>query len=241
MFLFLEGIFALGILPLLVIAAFLIAMVVGVTFDRRDHREDAKWWIFGIGFAALTVYGFVSLGWSIEGVWNTVRDWAFWKPFAMYLVFGLVYTAVEFFFDVRRSAKFYRDEWQKHLKDTTRVGRGVDSVERKIADIYRDAQVEGAETATAESVANSFVARFEYKDRIINLKVAGDKITPEPVVNKVELAEHIGAWSLFWPFYLVSLVLGDLLTEVFRIVADILVNLTGRFVKLSFADVFKLN
>lgn len=54
-------------------------------------------------------------------------------------------------------------------------------------------------------------------------------------VNRSELAESIACWTAFWPGYLVSLVLGDVLTEICRRCADVFVALTGGFVKRTFA------
>ena len=54
------------------------------------------------------------------------------------------------------------------------------------------------------------------------------------------LATNVGAWSMFWPFYLMSLIVGDLLAEVFNAVAAVIVSMSGRFVKAVFKDTFKL-
>ena len=59
-----------------------------------------------------------------------------------------------------------------------------------------------------------------------------------PVINRKELAEFIGCWMLFWPAYAVSLLLGDLLTEVCSRLADLLTVLSGRLVRRAFSKVF---
>lgn len=59
------------------------------------------------------------------------------------------------------------------------------------------------------------------------------------MINRPALAEWVGAWTFFWPAYAVSLVLDDLLLKIARIVADLMADLGGRFLRYSFSDVFK--
>ena len=75
---------------------------------------------------------------------------------------------------------------------------------------------------------------------IIKLDVT-DHLTVVPRVDKVELAEHVGAWTMLWPFYAISLIIGDLLQEVFIAVADFLASISGRAVRFAFRDTFKLS
>lgn len=62
----------------------------------------------------------------------------------------------------------------------------------------------------------------------------------EPVINRSRLASFIGCWTFLWPAYAVSLILGDFLVEVFRVIGDFFSKIGGRFVKLTFADTFKV-
>jgi hypothetical protein len=76
--------------------------------------------------------------------------------------------------------------------------------------------------------------------RIIGIEATADGTNIEPKINRQQLAESIGCWTIFWPFYALSLIFGDLLNEVFRIIADLVANISGRFVRMAFKDVFKL-
>jgi hypothetical protein len=99
----------------------------------------------------------------------------------------------------------------------------------------------------SETLANGklavkwFTSQHNEKQKMIYLKQSEDELDVSPVIGKVQLAENLAVWTLFWPFYLISLILGDLLTEIFTIIADFVVHLSGRFVKLSFKDVFNLS
>ena len=270
----------LGLLELLFVSVFFLLLIVGVTFDRRG-KEDVKWWIFGLGLLILGVWqwnhwtfiGDAHVAAVMEGtkvvteardrvvLWDAIRDWSFWKPLAVYLFAGLVYSLVEFFLDVRRSARFYAAEWQKHLAGYDEVpvvdekgevvheekagpfssGR-VKTRRRANAEVYEEVKNKGAASALfnqALKLTNDFVGRYSFRNRIIEIKVASDKVSVEPKVNKVELSEHITAWTFLWPAYAVSLILGDLVVEIFNALADLLVKISGQFVKISFANVFK--
>lgn len=127
----------------------------------------------------------------------------------------------------------------------TITGNEQEAVTREgtIAENYAAVKAKGAEAAEFNGVlANSqqFIQRYSYKNRIIELSLnKTTKVDIEPKINKLQMTEHVTAWTFLWPVYAVSLILGDLLTEIFRVIVDVMVNLSGRFVKLSFADVFK--
>lgn len=217
---------ALGALELIALSVFFIMLVIAVTFDRRGV-ESPKWWVVGGGLALAATYLWWK-DWTFGLIWETVSTWQFWKPFVWFLGAGLLYSVLEFMLDVRRSARRFKDLWDKHID-----GR---------REAYADAKLNGPASADFQKVADStreFVDRFGNKHALVTIVRGEDKISVEPKINKVELAESIGAWTFFWPVYAVSLILGDLLTEVFRVIAEFFVKLSGRFVRMSFADVFK--
>jgi hypothetical protein len=277
----------LGLLELAFVSAFFLLLIVGVTFDRRG-KEDVKWWVFGLGLLVLAVWqwphwtfiGPAHVDAVLEGgkevskaadrtvIWNAVRDWSFWAPVGYYLLGGLVYSLLEFFLDVRRSARFYAAEWQKHLVGYDEIpqvdadGKPVPNPDykddgpfasnrhngkfltrqRPNSEVYEEVRAKGATSGlfnTALKLTSEFVGRYSFRNRIIEIKIASDKVSVEPRVNKVELSEHITAWTLLWPAYAVSLILGDLVVEIFNALADLLVKISGQFVRISFANVFK--
>lgn len=194
---------AFSIFELIFCAVFFLLLIVGASFDRHG-REEPKWWIFGIGFVAALVWFWKD--WSFSGIWAAIQSWTFWQPVCYYFLAGLVYSLLEFGLDVRRSARYYKQQWLDYSR---------------------------------KSDVNDFVNKYSFKNRIIELAKSDETGLPEPRVNKAELAEHIGAWTFFWPAYLLSLIIGDLLTELFDSLSELLVKISGRFVKWSFSDVFK--
>lgn len=62
----------------------------------------------------------------------------------------------------------------------------------------------------------------------------------EPEIEKWVLVKWMSAWTWWWPFYMLSLIFGDLFTEVFRAVTNWLVAISSGIVRRAFADVFKL-
>lgn len=275
-----------GIIELIFIGIFFILMVIGTALDRR-HRESPKWWVLGLGLAAAIVYFWGELDFS--SMWAAVQEWSFWKPFATYLIAGLIYSAFEFVLSVRKMARSHASSWNKFIAgvDTKFYltsdggeravvesnwvvnrdgkyflrtnGRGsndrdgevlkeVEKVSISYRDIFKKAQAVDAsdlDKERAERLLAAYLGRDEY--RLSDLKkdfveVGLNEITydVEPIVNRARLSAFIGAWTFLWPAYAVSLVLGDFLVEVFRVIGDFFSKIGGRFVRFTFADVFKV-
>ena len=263
----------LGLLELLFISVFLIALIIATAFDRRTKNEEPKWYLLGLGLAVVafwywpdfTFFGSPHVA-AVMGtgqdaakvitpafdrvvLWDVVRDWSFWAPLGAYLGLGLAYSCVEFGLTIRRAARHFESLWKSWLASTeaVRMEAGAERIDISHADLIRQARDNGPEWklfSTAVDAVRSFRSNVSLgnsqEDRIIGVAVGADKLTVEPKVNRGELTEHVGAWTCLWPAYGLSLIFGDLLTEFFRIVADIMTNLSGRVVKIAFRDVFKV-
>lgn len=249
---------ALGVLELIFVGAFFLLLVVGASFDRRG-REAPKWYIFGLGFLAITAYYWPNF--TLTGIWTGVTSWAFWQPVGTYLLAGLAYSLLEFVLEVRRTARYYKESWTAALSrkaeikqrdpDTGDILRGAVSQSTRgligdpIMKVMTAREVianreDPSNTTIAREIIDGFITNQCRRYGFVNL-TCGAAGTPEPLIDKLALAESIGAWTFFWPAYAVSLVIGDLLTEVFNVIAEFLVKISGRFVRFSFADVFKLS
>lgn len=247
MYLFIESILALGLLPLAAFGFFVLAMIISVTFDRRETTAP-KWWVFSIGFVALLVYGWLRLDWKFSDVFSFAKSGPILIAIGQYFLAGLVYSLVEFALEVRRSARRYREEWVSATSGSTKHSSKDTSGDNNmtIAEKIADVAVNGAVSRNFNDVhrfAHDFVVQrrsFNGQGSIIKLDIGDDKVTPVPFVDKGNLAASVGAWTFFWPFYAISLIVGDLFTEIFRIASNIIVKLSGRFVRMSFANVFKV-
>lgn len=202
------------------VGIFMLAMIIGCTYDRRD-RESAKWWVFFIGLAAYAVYSW-NTGYRLS--WATFIESELWKFIGIYLLIGLAYSVLEFALEIRRSVRRWKALWIEFRANAKRNKADVD--------------------VNPEDVATSFVASTQrYSNHVIGVAVNPDAKGPDelivPKVDRTRLAEFVGVWMIFWPFYAVSLIVGDLLAEVARIVADVFAKISGRFVRMSFANVFK--
>jgi len=256
-------IFGLGLVELLVFAALAVFLLVGISFDRRG-KEELKWWpvilfvlfLAGWNWSDWTFFGPAHVEAVMDGtkvvtpaydrvvLFSLAQSAAFWTPVAIFLGLGLVYSLVEFLFDIRRSAKFYAAEWAEYLKKTVDIGGSNETVRITISDLLTQARA-GSDNKRlieyAQRVLGEFRQRYSFKNRIVGLEYDEKLFEMNPKVNKAELVDFITAWTLLWPFYLVSLILGDLLTEVFNAIGEFFVKLTGQFVKVTFKDVFKLS
>lgn len=217
---------ALGLIELVLISVFVLGLILAVSFDRQG-KDEPKWVVLGIG---LLVFGIMTWSnWTFAGIGATLLTSAFWMPVVKYLGFGLLYSSLEFVREVRKSAAALKDRWERAMS-------------KRVREVFPDVKEHGAKSEhfnVVNGFVNDFVQRHDSTRTIVGVSKGEDYISVEPRINRGELADCISAWTFFWPFYAVSLILGDLLTEVFRVVADFFVGLSGRFVRLSFKDVFK--
>ena len=276
----------LGFIELIFIGCFFLLMVIGTALDRRNI-EGPKWWFLGLGLLLVVMYYWSDI--TFTSLWATVGTWQFWQPAVVYLVAGLLYSAVEFVFSVRKMAARHRDSWAKFIqqKDETYVtedgqevpagwvgtddrgetfytmmqtrGNGVQTKNgevrrdvKRIRKTYREMLLEGqkvdatdaqkdkaARVLASYSESNSHHMSDLRKD-FVKLELSKGLGEVSVSINRGRLADFIASWTLLWPAYGVSLVLGDFVIEAFRMVGDFFATLGGRFVKLTFADVFKV-
>lgn len=187
-------------------------------------------------------------------LWDAVSTWSFWSPFWMFLGAGLVYSILEFVLEVRRTARRYTKAWSDYLdkrldvkqldsegKPRTEEGtRGSQYITKTLS--VREVMAnrdDKSNDALAGELLESFINNDRSRYGFVDLVLNETKTAPEPKIDKVELASAVGAWTFLWPVYAVSLIIGDLLTEIFNWIADALVAMSGRFVRMSFSDVFK--
>lgn len=216
--------FTLSVWAALAIGVFFIAMVIGCTLDRHNSNEGFKWFVFVIG-----LIGVAAWHWG-EWSWSQLFSAEVWKPVLIYLAIGLAYSVLEFFVKVRKEAKLWKAEWEKF----------------KAKDELPDEDHNPNELIIKKSYSHSLEFRFckdhHYRSlsRITDVKciTTDGKDAVVPVINRSELAQSVGCWTLFWPAYAFSLILGDLLTEVFKKFADVIVALSSGLVRRMFAKVF---
>lgn len=233
--------FTLGLLEMVLLAAFLMALVLGISLDRGG-RTAPKWYIFGFGMIAIAAVNWGDF--TFSGMYDTISSWTFWKPMFMYLAVGVVYSILEFILDVRKASRRYKDAWESALLQNInhRARNSTEKISLKEA-INRRPDLPENEPLIADifSAINGFVSHNNYSNAIIKLEYNKETMeSPQPKIDKTKLAEFIGAWTFFWPIYLISLIIGDLFTEIFNQLSGFFVNVGGRFVKMVFKDVFKV-
>lgn len=206
------------------IGVFFLAFVLSCTADRHG-QAGAKW-----GVLALAIVVFVLWQWVAGDMsWAVLLSASFWRNLGFYLAIGLGYSLVEFFFEVRRDSRQWGKDWETFkANEAIREGRPD-----------RGSQGVGLHQNKPENqtLEQRFVSNRRNTERLVNVTLNEGRI--EPVINRKVLAENISCWTLFWPAYAVSLVLGDLLEEIFRKAADFFVMVSGRFVRATFAKSFK--
>jgi hypothetical protein len=249
----------LALIELFFLGIFFLMVVFATVLDRND-TPSAKWWVLVGGIAAFAAWVWSDL--SVESAMQLVSSWSFWIPVLAYFGIGLAYSCVEFGVALRKAERSFAESWQKMLKEVTSHYELDANGERKVKqnfqqggphddrfvvtrcsvkDLFERAKVTA--DAGAIQMAQHVISRFLMDQNkfynIIELKQNG-LLEIVPVVNRGVLANYVGAWTVFWPGYAVSLFVGDFLVEVFRIFADMLSNLTGRIVRVMFSNTFKV-
>ena len=234
----------LGMIEMIIVGVFLILFVIGASYDRKG-REQFKWWVLIFGF--IFIGGATSSLWTFAGLWQAL-SWSWLIPVGWYALIGLGYSGIEFILAVRKSAKNYKYLWERHLKNTGDFLLSADPADKtktrevSYSSIYEYAKSVDASDymkQNANSLSKWFVNNCDSSNSVVGLQLAKNGIDVEPKINRSELAANIGVWTLFFPAYAVSLVLDDLLDKIFEVVADVVANISGRFVRITFSDVFK--
>jgi hypothetical protein len=207
--------FTISVWAALIAGFFLIAMVIGCNFDRH-HHEAPKWWILIIAAVTFCAWQWPNLS------WRTLISRELWSNIGIYLLIGLAYSILEFALDVRRSARYWKAKWIRFQVDGPNHLRGMGgTVIPKMSDFFKE-------------------QNHHLDDRrLVTIEMNKSKGVIVPKVNRNLLAENIGCWTFFWPFYAISLIVGDLLTEIFKLIADFIASISGRAVNAAFRNVFK--
>lgn len=224
-----------GTVFLTLLIIFWIVMAIACAFDR-NQMEEPKWFVFIIGGMVLCAGSYFT-GDSANLVAYLKENLP--KFIGYYLLIGLAYSALEFGLDIRRSKRYWSKKWEdfmagrrpKIVKDKAKLRSDGEPNER---DVQNDLI---HEFMSSSSVPYS-TRRIIYISKVVDED--GKYTGIEPKINRSELAQSIGCWTIWWPFYALSLVFGDLLVEFFRTVADILASFSGRFVKLIFRNTFRI-
>lgn len=249
--------FIFGLFELAFIAVFTIALVIGCTLDRRYSAEQVKWWTVFAGVTGLIAWHWNEL--TFSGIWAAISSFTFWQPALIYLGLGLLYCLPEFYLAVRRTAKNQAKRWASFISSHTATPVVIDGLAdrqlrskiismarengwtvEKTEKAERDQSNVGNYAVVALSEIRAYLRGLDRSDyRMVSFEVAND-FSITPVINRGYLSACVGAWTVFWPFYLISLVIGDLLTEIFDRVAEVIAALSGRWVRLIFRDTFKV-
>ena len=144
--------------------------------------------------------------------WSLLTNGAVWSNVGIYLGIGLAYAMVEFFFTVRREARQWSERWARYKNS---VSCGVSKAD----------------------LVDGFCRQNRGGDGIVSVQNINDDVVP--TVDRGKLSAFVGAWTVFWPGYFVSWAIGDLLAEVFGKISSVIAALSSRFVRNTFADVFK--
>jgi len=200
-------------------------LIVGTHWDRTSRGSSAMWSAVFVVIVATTLYmGFTP-------ALDMVMSSAFWKNVALYLGIGLVYSwVVEFLFGLRRARKHYRECWERAVREDKKLKNYLSNPEDCTTEVK-----DGAKDAISY-----FHKHYDSKSRLIGIDLAENNLSVTPRVNRAVLVNSVAAWSMLWPAYAVSLIVGDLFNQVIEFIVDISSKLSTMAVRFTFQNTFKL-
>jgi hypothetical protein len=253
-------IFGITILEVIVLTVLAILFIISAAYDRSHRSYSFKWWTLVLGIAALILM-FGPNEWSVSAVWNSILSWEFWRPIVIYFSLGALYSIVEFLFQIRRESKILKESWSAYISTKVDVDltmeemSEIDGVDRPgrdkkirgrvafpVKQLLEHAQSHQSETTKdrAERLISSFrnLQSWGNSDFIVKPTLTTSGVEPE--IQKGQLFSRLTVWILFWPAYMLSLLLGDIIEYVVSNLKALLVTLSNRFIKYVFADTFKI-
>lgn len=60
-----------------------------------------------------------------------------------------------------------------------------------------------------------------------------------PEINKKKLADNITAWTVFWPLYLLNMIFGKFLFNMFNYISGVFVKLSRKYITKVFTEAFE--
>jgi hypothetical protein len=218
----------LTVLEWAVFSFFFLWLTLAAGWDRNYRSPSQKWWAFTFFIVGFFFWFFWPS--TFEEIKAKLTTWDFYQPFLYYLGAGLFYSVAEFYMEIRRSEKYYAKKWKDF------------DIESKVASDLRTKK-EKPYKQFYDSYLDDFIRHYGRNDRPLQLKHQENNSSataPVPFVNKKILASYVSAWTVLWPFYATSLILYDVLAEVWNWVADVLVAISEKFIKARFKNTFEL-
>lgn len=208
-------------------------------------RQESAW------AATLTIAGIVALAvldWSKFTVSITDPVWIgnLVKNVAIYGGIGLGFTFLKWKVLASKTARGFAQFLQtwdmninvEQIEKSVRKSResgGVDAFDAQFDSALSEAKSQ-AISAQRGKAADKWNNSYDNKYRAV-LRVKDDSGVWKTSYNKFELAQYITSWLIYWPFYLILLVIDDLI----RHIADWFVEVFGKgYQKLadaSFSDI----
>jgi hypothetical protein len=221
--------FTLSVWAAIAAGVFFLAMVLACTTDRYGN-EGPKWFVL---IAGIAVFGFMYWG---DISWKYFLSAPFWKGVGIYLGIGIAYSLLEFWIGIRKAVRYWGREWNSFKENEEARIRNATSNQASNASKHRR-QYEEEDTSTLEQRFVKSASGRGSRNALVDVKL-DDQKKVVPVVNRGELSESIACWTIFWPAYAVSLLLGDLFYELCKKFADIVAALSGRVVRRAFSGTF---
>jgi hypothetical protein len=208
-----AGIAALAWWEITILSVLFILVLVGTVLDRRDNKSALLW----VSISLLFVIGMCSTWSSTSSITSLITNIA-WKNIGIYALIGVVYgLTVEFYSAARRAKTTHLIEWQEF-----------------VANIDIDNYITygtGADVEKTKAKIDEWVVQNSGKYSIIRLELSSSCRTITPKIHKVNFARELTAWTLLWPAYAISILIGDFchwvaewVTNVFAKIGDILLQ-----------------
>lgn len=217
-------ILGLSLIPSIMFWGILLGLIISTSIERSAEYghgpitggRSGRWFIFILGIILTGLY-ISTRGGSISETLISFKNYILWLPLFAYLGIGLLYSVLEFFLDTRKAAKYFADKWDKFNAGQTDVNPANQGI---------------------RGFLNIQNGNYHKDSKIIKLTSNLDFTAITPVVNPEVLSFHVTAWTLFWPFFLLSMLIGDVVLKSFKYLSALMIKISTVWVKSLFKNAF---
>lgn len=187
------------------ISILLLILMIGIHIDRKG-ATDLKWWVLFIliSYYVISFHDHI----TIQSTKEMITSGAFIFGILKYVIAGLLYSALEIYL-------FIHDASQRF---SAKVVAAKKSYEKR-----------NSSNLTSNS-SYDFVKTFGF----IESSYRADENIVSTNVNTSTLSKYIGSWTLFWPFYLIDLVIGRWFANIFNGIATVVSTMTKNRIQRIF-------
>lgn len=179
---------------------------------------NGRTWFKWFAGAAVTVV--IAKQWYASGGTFATFDYTWLLTYA---AAGIVYAIVQTFVSLVKQERSIRSMWKDRTSWWSDVSPTTD-VDNEMRNAVRE------------------ICMIHSSHLLVNLTLPPHGVRrdtkPEVALNRGRVVSRMTSWTVFWPLFIITNLIGDLVTELWEVVTTLFAKAFGRFVKRLFSNTF---